>query len=72
MHKKDVLEYFTEKEENRLRLDKTGASANIAKALRITTSAIAQWGEIVPEKSAEKLHRITFGKIPLKERHYNN
>lgn len=70
MHKKDALKYFTAKVKSRLRSDRSQATTNVAKALGISTSAVAQWGEIVPEGSAEKLHRITFGKIPLKAHHY--
>lgn len=70
MDKKDALKYFTVKVKNRLKSDKTGASTNIAKALGISTSAITQWGDIVPERSAIRLFRISNYKIPLKMYHY--
>jgi DNA-binding transcriptional regulator YdaS (Cro superfamily) len=42
----------------------------IAKALRVTKSAVSQWGEIVPEGAAYKLLAITRGKIPVNPQHY--
>lgn len=70
MHKKDAMVFFADKLKIRRRSDKSMSTAKIASALEITTSAVSQWGEIVPEGSAEKLHRITFNKIPLKAYHY--
>lgn len=78
MYKADALKYFTAKVKNRLRSDKTGAATNLARALGISTSAVAQWDcdkpeheRIIPKGSAETLHRITFNKIQLKLFHYD-
>lgn len=70
MHKKDALKYYAVQVKNRLRSDKTGAASNIAKALGISTSAVAQWNDIVPERSAIKLFTAANYKIPLKMHHY--
>lgn len=36
-----------------------GNTVKLAKILGITSSSITQWGEIIPEKQALKLERLT-------------
>jgi len=50
MLKKDVIDHF-------------GKSINVCNALSLTSGAVSQWGEIIPEKQAMKLDRITKGKL---------
>ena len=50
MYKNDVLKFY-------------GTSIAVAKALRISPSAITQWAEIIPEKQAYKLERLTKGAL---------
>ncbi|MDO4641691.1 MAG: Cro/CI family transcriptional regulator [Neisseria sp.] len=52
MRKVDVLKYY-------------GTRTAIAKALRISPSAITQWPDIIPEKQAYKLERITKGGLTV-------
>jgi hypothetical protein len=40
-----------------------GNIVKLSKALAITHGAICQWGEIIPEKQAMRLERITKGKL---------
>jgi hypothetical protein len=42
-----------------------GNQASIARALHISTAAVAVWGEIIPELSARKLHDLTDGELPF-------
>lgn len=70
MYTADAKKYFALELKDRYREDKTEASKRIAEALGITKGAITQWGETVPESSAEKLHRLSFNKIPLIASHY--
>jgi hypothetical protein len=42
-----------------------GTQASLAKALDITTGAISQWGEHVPESQAYKLQIITGGRLQV-------
>lgn len=51
MHKKDVLEFFNNR------------AVDVAKACRVSSAAVAQWGEIIPERNALKLERATKGKL---------
>jgi hypothetical protein len=53
MLKTDVLRHF-------------GSITIIAQALKISKSAISQWGEIVPEGTAYKLQVITGGQLQVK------
>ena len=50
MFKGDVLKHF-------------GGTSKTASALDISHSAVCQWGEVIPEKQAMKVERITKGKI---------
>lgn len=49
MRKEDVIAYY-------------GDSTKVAVALGIKPSAVYQWGELVPEKRAVRLERMTKGK----------
>ena len=51
MRKDQVIEHFQ------------GKPVLVAKALKLTRSAISQWGEIVPEAQAMKLERLTGGAL---------
>ncbi|HEZ7194267.1 Cro/CI family transcriptional regulator [Kingella negevensis] len=46
MYKEDVLNYY-------------GTLVKLAEVLKISPSAISQWKEIIPEKQAYKLQRIS-------------
>lgn len=50
MKKSAVIQYF----------DK---ATNVAKLLGVSDSSINQWGDIIPEKQALKLERLTGGKL---------
>ena len=50
MYKSKVIKHF-------------GKSKDLASALNITSGSISQWGEIIPEKQAMRLERITDGKL---------
>ncbi|MFF6013199.1 Cro/CI family transcriptional regulator [Rahnella sp. R3(2024)] len=50
MFKSDVLKHF-------------GGTSKAASALDISHSAVCQWGNVIPEKQAMKVERITKGKI---------
>lgn len=50
MRKNTVISYF-----------KSGV--NTAKALNISKASVSGWGEIIPEKQALKLEKITNGKL---------
>lgn len=50
MFKSDVLKHF-------------GGTSKTASALDISHSAVCQWGEVIPEKQAMKVERISKGKI---------
>lgn len=53
MLKADVLKHF-------------GTLETIAQALKISRSAVSQWGVIVPEGSAYKLQVLTGGRLQVK------
>lgn len=59
MKKTSVLEYFD------------NVVSEVAKACNVSTAAVSQWGEIIPEKNALKLHRHTRGKLKYEEQYYN-
>ncbi|BCL70549.1 Regulatory protein cro [Vibrio nigripulchritudo SFn27] len=44
-------------------VDHFGNALTLAKALKITSGAISLWGEIIPEKQALKLDRLTKGSL---------
>lgn len=48
MRKADVVAYF-------------GDQTKVAQALQIDPAAVSQWGEMVPEKRAARLERLTKG-----------
>lgn len=50
MNKAEVIDFF-------------GSAANVAKALGVSTAAVSQWGETVPELRAYQLQKITKGKL---------
>ncbi|MGP1572967.1 Cro/CI family transcriptional regulator [Aggregatibacter segnis] len=52
MLKKDAIKYF-------------GTARKLAKTLRISSAAVSQWGEVIPEKNAYKLQFITKGKLKI-------
>jgi len=50
MRKTDVVNHF-------------GFQTKIAKALLISDASVSEWGEIIPEKQAMRLERITEGEL---------
>ncbi|HAS0927138.1 TPA: Cro/CI family transcriptional regulator [Enterobacter hormaechei subsp. xiangfangensis] len=50
MHKGTVVDYY-------------GGISKTAAALGVTHSAVCQWGEVIPEKQALYIERITNGKL---------
>jgi DNA-binding transcriptional regulator YdaS (Cro superfamily) len=50
MLKKSVIEHF-------------GSQNAVAVFLRISSSAVSQWKEVIPERAALKLSRLTKGKL---------
>ena len=50
MLKKDVKKYY-------------GSFAKAARALGISSAAISQWNDIIPEKQAYRLEKITKGQL---------
>ncbi|ABS46694.1 MULTISPECIES: Cro/CI family transcriptional regulator [Yersinia pseudotuberculosis complex] len=50
MKKKDVVKFF-------------GGVVNTAIALGIKHPAVCRWGEIIPEKQAMRIERITHGEL---------
>ncbi len=50
MHKSEVIEYF-------------GGVSKTAVALGISHPAVCRWGDIIPEKQAFVIERITRGKL---------
>ncbi len=59
MLKKEVIAHF-------------GSQRAVAKALRISDSAVSQWKEIIPEKDAYRLEVITSGQLKYDEGSYRN
>jgi len=47
-----------------------GSAMALAKALGLTKGAVSHWGEVIPEKNALKLERITDGKLVYDESLY--
>lgn len=56
---KDALKYFSDSDGER------GAKAKMAKALDVTSGAISQWGELLPEGKAYKLESISNGHLKV-------
>jgi hypothetical protein len=52
MLKSDVLKYF-------------GTAAKAGRAAGVTKSAASQWGELIPELMARRLHDATGGALPF-------
>lgn len=48
-----------------------GSQRAIAEKLKVTDSAVSQWKEVIPERVALKLSRITNGKLKYKPEFYN-
>ncbi|MDU1950931.1 MAG: Cro/CI family transcriptional regulator [Atlantibacter hermannii] len=57
MHKLDVVEHF-------------GGISKTASALGISHPAVCRWGEIIPEKQAFVIERITKGKLKYDSKLY--
>lgn len=53
MYKKDVIAYFNHRQ------------ANVARALNIKPPSVFYWGEIIPERMAYRLERITGGALKV-------
>lgn len=64
MLKSQVLRYFGAPD--------PGAAKKTADALKITKGAVSQWGEVVPEKQAYKLEKITNGALSVDPRLYDS
>ncbi|MBI6550705.1 Cro/CI family transcriptional regulator [Xenorhabdus lircayensis] len=58
MFKDDVVKFF-------------GSQRVIAEKLNLSDAAISQWKEVIPERAALKLHRITNGKLKYRPSLYN-
>lgn len=58
MKKKVVLKFFN------------NSVTEVAKACGVSCSSVSQWGEIIPEKNALKLDRLTEGKLKYRESVY--
>ncbi|EHN8802015.1 Cro/CI family transcriptional regulator [Enterobacter asburiae] len=50
MKTEDVIKHF-------------GKKANVARALNIARSSVSEWGELVPERRAARLEKITGGAL---------
>ncbi len=50
MHKQTVIDYF-------------GNQVAIAGKLGLSEAAISRWGEVIPEKQALKLNKLTRGRL---------
>lgn len=55
----EAITYFSDSDGER------GARVRMAKALGVTSGAISQWGELVPEGQAYKLESITGGVLKV-------
>lgn len=58
MLKTDVLRYF-------------GSKSATAQMLAVTPSAISQWKEVIPEKQAYKIEKISNGELKVNPNFYN-
>lgn len=52
MKKQDVIDYFSSGEAT-------------ARALGISGAAVCQWGDVIPEKQALRIEKITKGKLKV-------
>ncbi|MCT8350214.1 Cro/CI family transcriptional regulator [Photorhabdus temperata] len=59
MLKSSVISYF-------------GSKRNVARAMLISDQAVGQWKEIIPERAALKLEKLTNGKLEYNEKLYRN
>ncbi len=50
MYKRDVISHFHR-------------ATEVCKVLGLTSGSVSQWGDVIPEKQALKLDRITAGKL---------
>jgi DNA-binding transcriptional regulator YdaS (Cro superfamily) len=50
MFKKEVINHF-------------GKSIEVCRVLGLTSGSVSQWGNLIPEKQAMRLERITAGKL---------
>ena len=57
MRKNDIINHF-------------GTLTDVARALSITQGAITQWNDIIPEKQAMRLERLTNGVLTYDDRLY--
>lgn len=62
MKKSSVLEYFN---------DLDNPVSKVAEVCGVSVAAVSQWGEVIPEKNALKLHRHTKGKLKYEEHYYD-
>ncbi|MFM2482768.1 Cro/CI family transcriptional regulator [Celerinatantimonas sp. YJH-8] len=44
-------------------IQQLGSVGQVADLLGISHSAVSQWGELIPEKQALRLHMLTHGKL---------
>ena len=51
-------------------LEHFGTQTEIALQLNINQAAVSQWGEVIPEKQAGRLERLTGGFLKFEEAHY--
>lgn len=58
MLKADVLKHFNNR------------AVDVADACGITSAAVSQWEEIIPERAALRLDRATKGKLKYDAKHY--
>lgn len=59
MLKKDVISHF-------------GTIISVAEKLGVSHSAVCQWGDVIPEKNALRLHQITSGVLTYEESFYRS
>lgn len=59
MLKKTVLDYFKHKKK-------------IASVLKLSPSAVSQWGQIIPEKNAYRIQDLTNGELKVDPKLYRN
>ena len=54
----DVIKHFSSSPD-----DPRGAKAAITEALQLSSGYVSQWGDVVPQAQAMKLHFLTKGKL---------
>lgn len=57
MYKNDVISYY-------------GSTTKVANVLSIVQSSVSQWGEVIPQLQAFRLHRITQGQLQYRNELY--